>query len=91
MKNKIIAFLLAAIMAVSFTGCTSVEQEYDSVKSMFVKVEDVYNGAAYGWELYYHRETKVMYVRATYGSGSGTWTVMLDAEGKPLLWEDKER
>ena len=86
MKNKIIALLLAAIMAVSFTGCTSVEQEYDSMKSMFVKVEDVYS-ATYGWEVYYHRETKVMYVRATHGSGSGTWTVMLDADGKPLLWE----
>lgn len=88
MKNKLIALLLAAIMAVAFTGCASVERDYDSTTSMFVRVESVYRGAGYGWEVYYHRETKVMYVRATHGAGSGTWTVMLNPDGKPLLWEE---
>jgi hypothetical protein len=51
---------------------------------MFVRVErfQAPNGGA--TFIVYHRETKVMYVV----SYDGITTVMVDAEGKPLLYEE---
>ena len=35
------------------------------------------------YNIVYHKETKVMYA----GGNDTVFTVMLDADGKPLLWE----
>jgi hypothetical protein len=49
---------------------------------MFVEIEQTGT-----WEIVYHKETKVMYA-VSYGSyNCGTFTVLLDADGKPMLWE----
>ena len=52
-------------------------------RSMFVLIE---KGAIYN--IVYHRETKVMYA-ISYGLyNSGNFTVMVDEEGKPLLYQE---
>lgn len=85
MKKKILMLLLVLIMPVMLlTGCGVKPEDKTSDKtiSMFVLIE---NGD--GYSVLYHRETKVMYIRAEYGTGSGYFTVMLNADGTPMLWE----
>lgn len=63
---------------------TSVEDINNSKESMFVKVEQ---GDTY--RIVYHRGTKVMYAISDGLHNGGTFTVMLDANGKPLLYQER--
>ena len=81
------AVLLVAciIVCLLLTGCSStpVEDQQTSPASMFVKVEETG-----GWDVLYHRETKVMYVVSTGVYNYGTFTLLVNADGTPMLWED---
>lgn len=82
--KKILCLVIAIILMLTCVGCggTTVETEQNTSTSMFVMVEDNYN-----WDVVYHKDTKVMYVISRGSYNQGTFTVMLDADGKPLLWE----
>lgn len=88
MRTKI--FVLAIlILCLLLTGCgAKMSTANDSAvndgdRSMFVKVEE---GDTY--IIVYHRGTKVMYVISDGIYNHGTFTVMLDANGKPLLYQE---
>lgn len=49
---------------------------------MFVLVED-----SYDCRVVYHKETKVMYAISTGAHNYGTFTLLVDAEGKPMIWQ----
>lgn len=81
----ILLTLLLLITQLTACDATAVEREEISSTSMFVVVEETYD-----WTVVYHRQTKVMYVysnirRHAAGTNSA-FTVMLDADGMPLLW-----
>lgn len=44
------------------------------------------NGGDYYFTVY-HNKTKVMYVVSDVHYNRGTFTMLVDAEGKPLIWE----
>lgn len=44
-----------------------------------------------GYKIVYHQGTKVMYAISYGAYNAGTFTVMLDASGKPLLYKEDER
>lgn len=81
-----VAILVACIFLI---GCgAEMKREYDIKNqdtniSMFVVLEV---GTSY--KIVYHQKTKVMYAISTGGYNSGTFTVMLDADGKPLLYNE---
>lgn len=86
MVKKILCLVLIVMMLFTCVGCTEMETVQDttedpSSKSMFVLIEC---GSLWSrYSIVYHKETKVMYA-----VGCNTqFTVMLDADGKPLLWE----
>jgi hypothetical protein len=73
-------------LILNITGCTSADNMTESTakehEASFVIVEkELVNG--YFYKIVYHKETKVMYVLGQYND----FEVMLDADGKPLLWE----
>ena len=82
LKNLILIFLIASMI---FTGCEMPKplSEIENGTSMFVLIE---NGEY--WKVVYHRETKVMYIMADVAHSRGIFTVMLDADGKPLLYKE---
>ena len=85
MKKLILIFLITSMI---FTGCempTDRISKLDNGTSMFVMVE---NGEY--WKVVYHRETKVMYIMSDMPSTRGFFTVMVDACGEPLLYEEEE-
>lgn len=86
MKKIFLAILLVMIMAftcscASDTSLVAVEEA--SNNSMFVIVETTPM-----WTVMYHKDTKVMYAVSCYIHDKGNFTLLVDADGKPLLYEE---
>ena len=81
--RKIIAVLLLAIM---LTGCgevSPVEKAEESVEiSRFIEIE-----RAIGWKIVADKETGVMYAVSNGGYNMGNFTLLVDKNGNPLIWE----
>lgn len=92
MNKKIILVIVAVLMAIGLTACgyASVKTVYDEdseqLDSMFMVVEKTSS-----WIVVYHKETKVMYAVSNGGYNAGTFTVLLNASGAPLLYEDSTK
>ena len=84
--KKLIVLLMAIALCACLFGCGTVIEDKSEVKeipvSMFVCVEK-----CEGWWIVYHRETKVMYVVSAGYYNCGTFTVLLNADGTPMIWE----
>ena len=90
MKKRLLALIFsAAVLSTILMGCSGIaeaERAYDveseDLKSMFVIIE-----SGTRWDVVYDKETKVMYAVANYGSGSGQFTLLVDENGNPKLWD----
>ena len=84
MKKKILTLIMVATMIFGLVGCsgTTVENANESNKSsMFVVVESTSL-----WDVVYHKDTKVMYIVSRGSYNQGTFTVMVNSEGTPLIY-----
>jgi len=82
MKNKIkLAILIIVIISSLFilTGCTSSVSE---TEGLFVKISDEQY-----FYIVYQKDTKVMYSVSNWNYNRGNLTLLVDTEGKPLLYE----
>lgn len=84
-KILLICVLLLALLLCSCDSQILTEENNTSKLSMFIQVE---NGN--GYKIVYHRDTKVMYAISDSSYNIGTFTVMLNADGTPMLWEGTE-
>lgn len=78
-------FLILLFVAMLFASCnlSKVEKQprFDEA-SMFVLVEKT----GY-WDVVYHQETKVMYAVSSGSYNCGTFTLLVDRDGKPMLYK----
>ena len=83
----VITILVVGILMFSLTACTSVETEPKSNTntSMFIQVE-----CAGNWIVVYHRDTKVMYAVSDGSYNYGTFTLLVNTDGTPMLWGGTE-
>lgn len=83
MKNKILVAVIISLIIIC-TGCATVEKApQQSEISMFVKVEST------DWfNIVYHRETKVMYAVSTGGYDGGNFTLLVNADGSPMIYDE---
>lgn len=82
-KYMFIAFIVA--LCIMFAGCSSNPTESKVVEetpSMFVMVES--NNS---WYVVYHRETKVMYAVSKGYYNLGNFTLLVNSDGTPMLYE----
>lgn len=82
-KNMFIALVVS--LCIIFTGCSSNPTESKVVEetpSMFVIVES----SSY-WYVVYHRETKVMYTISRGYYNMGNFTLLVNPDGTPMLYE----
>lgn len=92
MNNKIILVIVAVLVAISLTACdyASVEkvsdEDSEQSSSMFVVVEETAV-----WKIVYHKDTKVMYAVSYGGYNAGTFTVLLNESGAPLLYGESKK
>ena len=88
MKHKIlIIFILLVLLVLLLTGCrkTTDTEEDNEAPSLFTQVE-----ATDSYKVLYHKETKVMYAVSCGGYNQGNFTLLVDPDGKPLLWEGRK-
>ena len=85
--KKAIGLIMAVMMAATLAACGSEVEKADSsvgdpeTKSMFVQVE-----CAGSWEVVYHRDTKVMYSVSDSGYNHGNFTLLVNADGTPMIY-----
>jgi len=82
MKRKIILILVLAFALSVFTACAKITSEKQGNESMFVVVETTPI-----WRIVYHKESRVMYAVSYTANNCGNFTLLVDAEGNPLLWD----
>lgn len=82
--------LLVVAMILALQGCAAETSREVSAatqpvadNSMFVEVE-----CTSIWTVVYHKETLVMYAISKGNYNRGTFTVLVDADGKPLIYND---
>lgn len=89
MKKIIAIFVLAAcVFLFSCNGTTVLKDEDISSAnsyspSMFIELE-----RASSWRVVYHCTTKVMYVVSNGGYNAGTFVVLVNADGTPMVYDD---
>lgn len=84
-KVKIIAIIFAILMIFCLIGCNNQKPKISERETEKVFVLVGYAEAEY--KIVYHRKTRVMYVVSCGSYNYGTFTVMVDENGKPLLWQ----
>ena len=79
------AFLIIVSIVLMFAGCASTRAEAKEVEdgNTFILVDADY----YCW-IVYHKDTKVMYAVSGSGYNAGTYTVLVNADGTPMIWEE---
>ena len=82
--KKLTVFLMAiALYACLFVGCGSPSADENVSKpSSFVIVED-----ANGYNIVYHKDTKVMYTYSTSSYNYGNFCLLINPDGTPMIWE----
>ncbi len=89
MRSNVKRIIALGLLSVILMGCgkkvDSIESDKESDTSMFVRVETTTT-----WRIVYHKETKVMYAVSAYGYGSGVFTLLVDKDGNPMVWEGEQ-
>ena len=84
MKKIICVFICVVLLC----GCSSSISEVEEInkaeepKSMFVMIEQ-----AFSWEVVYHKDTKVMYAISDGNYSRGTFSLLVNADGTPMLYK----
>ena len=81
------AFLIIMSIVLMFAGCASIRAEAKEVDdtdggNTFILV----NADYYCWVVY-HKDTKVMYAVSRAPNNIGTYTLLVNADGTPMIWE----
>lgn len=79
--KKIICLILVLMIVLIFVGCFGQKTDNMETTDRFIKVYSDFTNA-----IYVDKETNVLYFWHS-GGYAGGLSVMLDENGKPLLWE----
>lgn len=86
-RKFFVILLSVIILCLCLTACNeNMDDNYTSGSDRLICIEGGKVGAS-SYQIYYDKETKVMYLFTKTGYGGGL-TVMLDENGKPLLYEE---
>ena len=86
--SKRIYLIMILISMVTLSGCTPMKVSHDKEPVNVKRFQVIEN--EYEWCIVADRETKVMYVVSNCAYNRGTFTLLVDAEGKPVLWKEDE-
>lgn len=81
MRKKLITAIITVALLIA--GCSDTANVSEGQDRMMEKVED-----EWGYVIYVDKDTNVMYIKGL--GGGGTFTVMLNADGTPKIWQGEE-
>lgn len=84
--KKLIFGIAALLLVFGISGCATNKAESivdDDASSRFVEVEQ--SGI---WSVVYDKDTKVMYTVSIGAYNGGNFTMLVNADGTPLLYEE---
>lgn len=84
MKKIILICVLALCLLLSSCSTAAVETAENDGVSMFVEIE-----CTSSWRIVYHRETKVMYAVSAGSYNTGTFTLLVNEDGTPMLYGER--
>ena len=86
MKRLLVVLMAIALCACLFVGCGGMPKYDENVSksSSFVIVED-----GDGYNVVYHKDTKVMYTYSTTSYNYGNFCLLVNSDGTPMIWEGK--
>ena len=84
MKKALV--MIAVGVTLLMSGCAQHETEKNQQEENRLMVIDRCSNS---YRIYVDKETMVMYLRTKQGNGEAL-CVMVDADGKPLLWKEEE-
>ena len=82
MKKMAIAMIIMLLLAVGCAKVENAEPKEEKVISRFVQVE-----MASTWRIVADKETGVMYAVSCGVYNNGTFTLLVDADGNPLIYK----
>lgn len=86
MKNKVLVTIMLLTVILSGCGQRTIQNEakkdQDSYNTYFIKISSEYGG-----DIVYDSRTGVQYWRSEGAYNHGTLTVLIDADGKPLIYK----
>ena len=93
-KRFLTVTILIIMIALSFASCDEqkmlkeedISKDNNATYSMFILLE---KNIRIGYQIVYHKDTKVMYAISDGAYNRGTFTVMLNADGTPMVYENK--
>ena len=82
--NKLKQVLIIFALLFVLSGCSKVDTVANNVvPSSFVVVERTSI-----WQVVYHKETKVMYAVSLGGYNCGSFTLLVNQDGSPMLYDE---
>lgn len=87
MKEKIVLFLILIALIIFASGCEAgVDMAADPHDNDYFCV--IYDAGQY--VIMYNKQTNVMYTMSQSTKSTGVLTVLLNADGTPMLYEEKK-
>lgn len=80
-------FLVMILFMLLLTGCGERTESQDSrEENMFVYIQST--AFTQGYDVVYQKDTKVMYVVSRGTNNQGTFTMLVNPDGSPMLYEE---
>lgn len=89
MRKKVIALVISLGLLITLVGCDydiAQAENFHYGNSMFITIE-----RAEDWNIVYHNKTKVMYAVSKDAYNCGNFALLVDADGKPMLYKGEEK
>lgn len=89
--KKIKLLIAIALLTTVLFGCgertiqNEAKKEQDSYNTYFIRISEEYGG-----DIIYDSRTGVQYWRSSGAYNNGTLTVLVDADGKPLIYKEEK-
>lgn len=88
MKRKLFMIIAVLIFCVALFGCSvsnvPTESDYNTKNPMFVCVEQTED-----WMIVYHKDTKVLYAVSDRRYNRGNFTLLVNPDGSPMIYESE--
>lgn len=85
--KKIKLSIAIALLATVLFGCgeRTIQEKQDSYNTYFIRISEEYGGS-----IVYDSRTGVQYWRSNGAYNHGTLTMLMDADGKPLIYKEEK-